>query len=226
MATLIHYSLCPFSRMIRVALAELAIDCDLAEEKPWEHREEFLALNPAGSLPVFIDDDDTLVCGSAPVAEYLAETRADNPLMPQAPASRAEMRRLVMWFDQKFNDEVTRNLVTEKIDRRFMSREMGGGPPDAGAVRAGLANVRHHLAYAGWLARRRNWLAGDRLSYADLAAAAHLSCVDYLGHVPWDADADAKTWYARIKSRPAFRPLLADQVPGMPAPAAYADLDF
>lgn len=226
MATLIHYPLCPFSRMIRVALAELGIAAGIAEEKPWEHREEFLGLNPSGALPVFIDDDDTVVCGSGVIAEYLAETRAGNPLMPATPQARAEVRRLMDWFDRKFNDEVTRNLVIEKIDRRFMPREMGGGPPDAGAVRAGLANVRHHLAYVGWLARRRNWLAGEELTYADLAAAAHLSCVDYLGHVPWDGNEDARTWYARIKSRPAFRPLLADQVPGMPAPAAYADLDF
>jgi glutathione S-transferase len=136
------------------------------------------------------------------------------------------VRRLVAWFDQKFNQEVSQNLVGEKIDRRFMPREMGGGPPNAAAVRAGLANVRHHLNYVGYLARQRNWLAGEQLSYADLAAAAHLSSVDYLGHVPWEENMDARNWYARIKSRPSFRPLLCDQIRGMPPPAAYADLDF
>lgn len=225
MLTLIHFPLCPFSRTVRLALGECGLEPALAEERPWDRRKEFLALNPAGNLPVLIDDDDTVVCGSGPILEYLAETR-EVALMPADPRERAEVRRLVAWFEVKFNEEVTRNLVVEKIDRRFMPRERGGGPPDAAVVRAGLANVRPHLAYLGYLARRRNWLAGEALSYADLAAAAHLSCVDYLGHVPWQEDGDAKDWYARIKSRPAFRPLLADQIGGMPPPATYADLDF
>jgi glutathione S-transferase len=95
-----------------------------------------------------------------------------------------------------------------------------------GAIRAGRTNIRYHLKYIGYLIGQRNWLAGDQLTYADLAAAAHLSCVDYLGDVPWDEDDTAKHWYARVKSRPAFRALLADRIAGMPPPAHYADLDF
>jgi glutathione S-transferase len=44
--------------------------------------------------------------------------------------------------------------------------------------------------------------------------------------VPWEVDAHARDWYARIKSRPSFRSLLADHLTGMPPPKAYADLDF
>lgn len=226
MVTLYHFPLCPFSRTIRLALGEYGLAADFVEEQPWDRREDFLLLNPAGTVPVLVDDDGTVVAGEGAIAEYLAETRDPGLLMPEAPRDRAEVRRLVAWFDRKFNQEVTQNLVAEKVDRRFMPREMGGGPPDAAAVRAGLANIRHHLNYVGYLARQRNWLAGERMSYADLAAAAHLSCVDYLGHVPWDENEDARIWYARIKSRPSFRPLLADQIRGMPPPSAYADLDF
>jgi glutathione S-transferase len=212
--------------MIRLALGEYGLVADFVEEHPWDRREDFLLLNPAGTVPVLVDDDGTVVPGDGAIAEYLAETRDPGLLMPEAPRDRAEVRRLVAWFDQKFNQEVSQNLVGEKIDRRFMPREMGGGSPDAAAVRAGLANIRHHINYVGYLARQRNWLAGSQMSYADLAAAAHLSCVDYLGHVPWEENMDARNWYARIKSRPSFRSLLADQVPGMPPPMAYADLDF
>ncbi|MDP2620965.1 MAG: glutathione S-transferase family protein [Hyphomicrobiales bacterium] len=226
MVTLYHFPLCPFSRTIRLALGEYGLAADFVEEHPWDRREDFLLLNPAGTVPVLVDDDGTVVAGDGAIAEYLSETRDPGLLMPEAPRDRAEVRRLVAWFDQKFNQEVSQNLVGEKIDRRFMPREMGGGPPNAAAVRAGLANVRHHLNYVGYLARQRNWLAGEQLSYADLAAAAHLSSVDYLGHVPWEENMDARNWYARIKSRPSFRPLLCDQIRGMPPPAAYADLDF
>ncbi len=74
--------------------------------------------------------------------------------------------------------------------------------------------------------RTRDWLAGERLSYADLAAAAHLSAVDYLGDVPWNEDEAAKNWYARVKSRPSFRPILAETLAGVPPSKTYADLDF
>src|SRR5260370_19858670 len=87
-----------------------------------------------------------------------------------------------------------------------MSREQGGGPADPDAIRAALANIRYHLAYIGWLVRTRDWLAGERLSYADLAAAAHLSAVDYLGDVPWYEDDAAKTWYSPVKFGSSFHP--------------------
>jgi glutathione S-transferase len=94
------------------------------------------------------------------------------------------------------------------------------------AIRVAKTNLRSHLRYIGYLSGTRNWLAGDTLTYADLAAAAHLSCADYLGDVPWDEDETARDWYARVKSRPAFRAILAERMPGMAPPAHYADPDF
>jgi len=117
---------------------------------------------------------------------------------------------------------VTANLLGEK----FMKRQLGRGNPDAGALRAGYANMRHHLAYVGWLAEQRNWLAGDALSLADFAAAAHLSALDFAGDVDWSISPPVHDWYARVKSRPSFRPLLADRMVGVTPPAHYADLDF
>jgi glutathione S-transferase len=102
----------------------------------------------------------------------------------------------------------------------------GCGSPDSTAIRAARSNIRYHLDYIGWLLKERNWLAGDRMSYADLAAAAHLSTADYLGDVPWHENETAKNWYARIKSRPSFRPLLGESLPGMTPSPSYANLDF
>ena len=130
------------------------------------------------------------------------------------------------WFNEKFFEEVSSPLVTERIYKRFMSESDGGGPPSADVMRAAKTNVRYHLAYIGWLAGTRNYLAGDRLTFADLAAAAHLSAIDYLGDVPWSEDDAAKAWYARVKSRPSFRPLLSEWLAGVPASRTYVDLDF
>jgi glutathione S-transferase len=226
MATLLHYPLCPFSRSIRLALAECGIEAELTEERPWEWRAEFLALNPAGSLPVLISDANGPIAGAYAISEYLGESGTGGggfEPFPGDAAARAEVRRLVDWFHRKFHDEVTNYLVEEKVFRRFGPKSAS---PDMEAMRAGHDNLRYHLTYIGHLAEKRSWLAGDALSFADLAAAAHLSALDYLGEVPWEDHEPAKHWYALLKSRPSFRPLLADRVAGFIPSGTYADLDF
>jgi glutathione S-transferase len=230
MSKLYHHPLCPLSRFVRLVLGEYGIEPDLVEERAFDRRHDFLAMNPAGTTPVFVEDSGLVVPGAGPVSEYIDETRGiamgDRRLMPEGPIARVETRRLVDWFNIKFHGEVSNWLVTEKVYKRFMRPEQGGGAPDMELVRAARANIRYHLRYVGYLVARRNWLAGDTLTYADYAAAAHLSSVDFLGDVPWSEDETAKHWYARVKSRPSFRALLADRVPGITPAATYADLDF
>lgn len=222
MRTLFHIWLSPQCRKIRLQLATKALDFEMRVEKVWERRPEFLAINPAGSVPVLVDTDGRVIATHNAIAEYLEETYPDPPLIGSDAVQRAEVRRIVSWFDEKFGPEVTENLVDEKIMKRFL----GLGEPNSSAIRAGQANIHHHLEYIGWLMERRKWLAGDAFSLADIAAAAHLSAVDYLGDVPWAQHDAAKDWYMRVKSRPAFRPLLADGIPGCPPPKHYAELDF
>ncbi|MEO5374692.1 MAG: glutathione S-transferase family protein [Alphaproteobacteria bacterium] len=222
MRTLYHVWLSPQCRKVRIILAEKRVPFDLVIERVWDRRGEFLAINPSGEVPVLVDDDGTAVSDSSAICEYLEELHPDPPLLGPTPALRAETRRLVAWFDCKFNREVTQNLVGEKIGKRLT----GVGEPDSRAIRAGHANIHTHLDYVEWLIDRRRWLAGEAFSMADIAAAAHLSALDYIGDVPWEDHPGAKDWYARIKSRPSFRPILKDQVPGAPPPRHYEDLDF
>jgi glutathione S-transferase len=222
MRTLYHLWLSPFARKVRIALREKNLACDLKVEKVWERREDFLALNPAGTVPVLVDETGAVICDSSVICEYLEEAYPEICLLPGGPAERAEARRLAAWFDQRFAREVSDNLYREKMLKRFL----GLGEPNSSAVRAGYANIRYHLDYIGWLAERRRFLAGDQFGLADIAAAAQLSTLDYIGDVPWDEHEGAKQWYARIKSRPSFRPILADHIPGAPPPRHYANLDF
>lgn len=230
MTDLYHHPLCPHSRFIRLILAELGIEPRLIEERVFDRRREFLIMNPAGVTPVLVEEPLPPVPGAGPVSEYLDETRGlalgARRLLPEDPSGRVEVRRLLDWFNRKFFDEVSGSLITEKVYKRFMSVEQGGGAPDMDVVRVARANIRYHLRYIGYLIRSRNWLGGEQLSYADLAAAAHLSSIDFLGDVPWAEDETARSWYARVKSRPAFRPLLADRVAGITPSPTYADLDF
>ena len=230
MLTLLHHPICPHSRFIRLVLGEYGLEVRLVEERVWDRRELFLELNPAGSTPVLIDEGHPPVPGVAVISEYLDETQGEaaggRRLLPGDLGSRVEVRRLVSWFNDKLFAEVTGPLVNERVYKRHKRIEQGGGPPDTDAIRAARHNIRYHLAYLGWLVRTRNFIAGDRLTYADLAAAAHLSVADYLGDVPWSEDEAAKSWYARVKSRPSFRPLLTDTLAGLTPAAHYVDLDF
>jgi len=231
MPVLHHHPLSTGSRLVRLIFAEYGETPNLLEEVPWQRREGLLELNPAGTLPVLIDDNEAVVSGPLVVAEYLLETRGarigeTQALLSADPTVRAETRRLAGWFLDKLEAEVTGYLLREKFYKRRMRKEEGGGSPDAAAIRAARANVRYHVRYIGYLTAQHHGLAGRDVSIADLAAAAAISVIDYLGEVPWDEDAHARAWYARIKSRPSFRPLLSDQVRGMPAAQHYADLDF
>ena len=231
MLTLFHHPFCPHSRFVRLALDELSLVPRLLEERAWERRTEFLKLNPAGTTPVLLEEGMPPVPGAAIIAEYLDETRGrelpqKQRLMPAEPGGRVEVRRLMSWFNDKFFAEVSGPIVMERVYKRFIPLAQGGGSPDTETLRAARSNIKYHLAYIGWLIRSRDWLAGATLTYADLAAAAHLSAADYLGDVPWNEDESAKAWYARIKSRPSFRTLLNDTMPGLAPSPSYANLDF
>jgi glutathione S-transferase len=210
---------------VRLVLAEKSVTCDYVIEKPWDPSAELLALNPAGDVPVLMIEEAKekhILADGRSICEYLDETNAAQSMMGKDPYMRAEVRRLIGWFDRKFHVEVTAPLVGEKALKHLT----GAGEPDSAYIRMGCHNIHGHLDYIAWLTERRNWLAGDEISIADLAAGAQISLIDYLGDVPWTQHQLAKEWYARLKSRPAFRGLLGDHIPGFPPPRHYADLDF
>jgi len=221
MLQLLHFPLCPYSRKVRVAVREKELPAELTLVEPWRSGDSLLALNPAAEVPV-LQDGELVIADSAVICEYLDEVRPDPALIGKTPAERAETRRLVAWFDGKFVREVTDPIWREKLIKRIKHKET----PDSRAVRVGLGNIDLHLAYIAYLFERRNWLAGEALSLADIAAAAQLSVLDYMGDVPWDRHPGAKLWYSRIKSRPSFRPLLADRLPALKPADHYDDLDF
>jgi glutathione S-transferase len=227
MPKLHHFTLDPHGRRLRLSLAEYGVEPTLAEERPWAPSAQLAQLNPAGLSPVLVEDSGVAIAGAEAITEYLEETiGTTRKLIPGNAIARAEVRRLVSWFDVKFYTEVTEPVLTEKVIRRFMPASSGSSSPQMARVRQGLQVLKPHLDYIGALSEERSWLAGDELSLADLAAAAHISAIDYLGDVPWADYPVAQSWYQRIKSRPSFRVLLADTVPGMAPSAHYADLDF
>ncbi len=221
MIRLYHFPLSPFCRKVRLTLAEKKLEVELVEERYWEPTPDFLRRNPAGKVPV-LKIDTRVMSESQAICEYLDESNPTPPLMPRDADARYEVRRLCAWFDDKFHTEVTSKLLYERVHKKLM----GQGYPDSKNVKSGAARIKYHLDYLGWLLDQRRWLAGNEMSLADFTAAAHLSSLDYISDVDWHRAPAVKDWYAKIKSRPSFRSLLADQVPGFPPPAHYANLDF
>ncbi len=221
MNRLFHVPLSPFCRKVRLSLAEKKIEVELVEERYWEKDPDFMRRNPAGKVPV-LKMNGRMLSESAAICEYIEDLHPEPRLMPDTPEARFEVRRLVAWFDDKFHNEVTSKLLYERINKKLQ----GQGYPDSKNVKSGAQKIKYHIDYMGWLLDQRRWLAGDQMSLADFAAAAHLSALDYISDVDWNRNQTVRDWYAKIKSRPAFRSILADQVPGFPPPAHYADLDF
>ncbi len=221
MARLFHVPLSPFCRKVRLSLAEKKIEVDLVEERYWEQDPDFLRRNPAGKVPI-LKIDNKIMAESTAICEYLEEAYPEPALLPKGADDRFEVRRIVAWFDDKFHTEVTSKLLYERVNKKVQ----GTGYPDSKNVKAGARAIKYHLDYMTWLLDHRRWLAGDQISLADFAAASHLSALDYISDVDWNRSEAVKDWYAKIKSRPAFRSILADQVPGFPPPPHYADLDF
>ena len=221
MLRLSHFALSPFSRKVRLSLAEKRIEVELVEERYWEQSAEFLRRNPAGMVPILRLDGKNYTESTA-ICEYLEDLYPAPELMPKDIAEKYEVRRLVDWFDDKFYNEVTKKLLNERVIKKIS----GEGYPDSKNVKKGAKRIKYHLDYMAWRLERRRWLAGDIMTLADFSAAAQLSCLDYLSDVDWNRSVAVKDWYAKIKSRPAFRNILADQVPGFPPPRHYNDLDF
>ncbi len=221
MVLLIHHSVSPQSRKARLIMAEKKMLFVLKEEEPWSLSQEVLNINPAGELPILVFDGK-VISGSYAIGEYLEECSPQYKLFPEDTLERAEVRRLMEWFDIKFYNEVYKYIVAEKVIKRFQYRQA----PNSKILKAGLNNLNYHMEYIEYLADKNNYLAGKTLTMADLSAAAQLSIVDYLGDIPWNDYKNAKLWYAKIKSRPSFKDILKDTIKGITPSATYSDLDF
>ncbi len=220
---LYQFALCPFSRKVRLLLAEKGVGYEPVKEHPWARRDEFLDLNPTGQVPVMVDSDrGVALIDSTVICEFFEETVSKSPMLNGTATDRAEIRRLVIWFDEHFHRDITAPLLNERMLKRIVYKQS----PDGTALRNAMKAAVAHLDYIDYLLDHRTWLAGAQMSLADLAAAAQISIADYLGGIDWKSHEQAKRWYMVMKSRPSFRPLLAERMEGIPPPADYEKLDL
>ena len=200
---LYQFPLCPFSRKVRLLLGEKGVGYELVRESPWARRDEFVDMNPAGQTPVMTDPArGILLMDSMAICEYFEETIDKAAMINGTAANRAEIRRLVTWFDTHFYSDVTAPLLHERMIKRLVHR----ATPDAKALREAMKAAERHLDYIDYLLDHRNWLGGATMSLADLAAAAQISVADYLGGIDWKGHEQTAAGIGGFKSRPSFQP--------------------
>jgi glutathione S-transferase len=222
MRLLYHTPLSPACRKIRLMLAEKGLPFHLTAIHPWDIPQDYYQLNPSGEVPMMIEESGEHILGNYALSEYLEEKYPSPNLMGKTLTERNLVRAQIDWFDGKFEREVSQPLLQEKIYKR-MARS---GAPDTHALREAKRAVEYHLDYICFCTEEKPWLAGDLMTLADLTAGAHLSAMDYLGDVPWSKFPEAQQWYAILKSRPSFRAILAERLPGILPPPHYENPDF
>ncbi len=220
---LYQFPLCPFSRKVRLLLGEKGVNYTLVTESPWEQRTGYRDISPTGQTPAMRNSESgvTLAHSSA-ICEYFEEVEAARPLMTGGATGRAEIRRLVAWFDEQFYADVGAPLLLEKMLKRTVYRQS----PDAGVLRGAMKAANTHLDMLSALLDHHSWIAGTAMTLADFAAAAHISVADYLGGIDWTGHDLVRDWYAAMKSRPSFRPLLDERMGVLQPPKHYADVNF
>ena len=223
MKKLYHYPLDAFGRIVRIYLSEKGEEFEAIEEFPWERKEIFSEKHFLSDLPTLVERDRTVIESAPAIISYCEQTsRSKISLQGNSFSSKAEIQRLCSLFNISFFAEVTNHIVFEKIMKKHLEKTY----PDSSMIRAGIRSLPKYLEYIAWLTDRRNWLAGEEFSLADISAAAHISCLDYLASIEWENYPEAKNWYVRVKSRPSFREILKDRVGDAAPPAYYSELDF
>ncbi|GBF58631.1 stringent starvation protein A [Candidatus Phycosocius bacilliformis] len=214
----------PLSRAVRLALGEKRAVFHVREVAAFEADAQLAALSPDGMTPVLVDDSwghGATISEALAIFEYLEDLLPTPPLLPGGPLERAHVRTLTIRAMRTLGPVV--DAVVHEKARKALAR---GGPPEPSVLRTATQAASRTLDEIGRAAEAEGWIGGKKLSIADMVAAAHFSVLDFLDAVSWASAPAGKDWYARLKQRPAFRPLLGDLLPGVSAPAHYADLDF
>lgn len=225
MYRLYHYPLCPFSRKVRVHLAAKNIGFELVQENFWLRRREFIAMNPAATVPVLFDNSNAaIICGSSTIIEYIEEKHPESKsLLGKTPSERAETRRIQMWFDEKFYQEAGKHILNERHFNRYYNKKTS---PNSEILRLARKNLNIHLSYIEYILENKKYLCSSQISLGDITAACQISCIDYFGDINWNHFSSAREWYSVIKSHKIFNPILLDVLPSIKPVEWYANLDF
>jgi glutathione S-transferase len=220
MYTLYYHPVCPFSRQVRFVLSEAKIKFNLQKIEYWKDIDQILLMNPAGEIPILQIDDFTIV-DALNIIEFIAQ-KLELDIFDDDLKINAEIKRLNIWFNNKLYREVVKIFIDEKI----IKPQIINSSPDTDVIRIARKNLNAHFQYFTQLLSKREWIAKNNFSSSDIILASHISILDYLDEINWENYPEIKQFYSIVKSRPAFKQILEDNITGFTPPNHYLLLDF
>ncbi|MFO1130090.1 MAG: glutathione S-transferase family protein [Rickettsiales bacterium] len=219
---------CPLSRQVRILLEEnelknsiIKYNKNLSEEQ----KNLFLKKNPFNIMPFLVVKNNI---NNATFEVYgisncinIVNSKCKN-LIPSDLEKKIITNNLLYVINTNFFEEITKIIIYEKITKYSVYKKA----PDSLI----LSNVRKNLIkYLNYFAKMINVntnLSTEQLSLADIALFSHISLLDYVNEIDWNKHEILKEWYLIIKSKPNFRKVLNEFIPGFVPSYSYKNLDF
>ncbi|TAE56142.1 MAG: glutathione S-transferase family protein [Nostocales cyanobacterium] len=114
-----------FSRKIRILLQEKNLECELIEVNLMNKPDDFVQLSPIAKVPVFVENDSTVIWDSTLIAEYLDETYPTPRFYPEKNQEKLECRKWEEMADH-LGDTIINlwilNLTNNAVSSRYRTR--------------------------------------------------------------------------------------------------------
>jgi glutathione S-transferase len=199
----LYNSIGPNPRMVRMFMAEKGfdvpkVDVDLMGGE--NRREAYTKVNPAGQCPALELDDGTVLAEITAICEYVDEKKKDTPsLIGDTPEERAKTRMWTRRIDLNIAEPALNGFRFSQGLKLFEKR-IRCIPEAADGLKA---TAQDRLKWLDGLMGDKPFVAGDKLSMADIMLFA---MVDFMGQVGQPLSTDCKNltaWYGRMKARPS-----------------------
>lgn len=191
----------PYTRKVRIVLAEKKIEYDFVVESPWTPGNKVADYNPLGKIPVLVLDDDTALFDSRVIVEYIDNVTPNNKLFPAPNRERIEVKR---W--EALADGLCDAAVAALLEGKRPANEQS-----ANWIERQLAKVKRALAFMSEELDDKSFCMGTHISMADLALGTALGYLNFrFPEIAWQADhPNLSKLYDKLMQRPAF----ADTLP-------------
>jgi len=195
----------PYTRKVRIVLAEKRIDCDLETVDVQPAENPVNAHNPLGKIPTLVLDDGTALYDSRVIVEFLDSVSPISRLIPDDTRERVAVRRWEALADGVLDAGL---LVRYESLRDKAEQSAAWVGKQLSRMRRGMAQMQSEL-------NGKPWCHNGRYSLADIAVGCCLGWLGFRkpGGVDWHAEYPALgQHYKKLMERPAF----ADTVPQLP----------
>ena len=199
----LYTSIGPNPRVVTMFMAEkgiqipqVQIDLRGGENRrpPYSER-----VNPAGQTPALELDDGSTLTEITAICEYLEEMHPAPPLIGTTPEERATTRMWTRRVDLRICEPMTSGFRSAEGLAMFESRMRC--LPEAAAGLKALA--QDGLEWLDPLIASRDFIAGDRVTLADIMLFAFLEFGQVVGQSIDPGCGNIIAWFDRMKARPS-----------------------